>query len=165
MGVRSDAVSSLIALLAAGTTFPARLVAGGFTDPPAGRVYYPWLTAADISANRPFALIENSEYDWSYVAGGSSNVLWPTISLSLVLADNDRNTGDFKASALDFAGFVDGVITELAAASGGDGQLSIVAMREVQPPQFTKPTDQDTDVATYWSTRWLLRCASVTVGE
>lgn len=158
-----DAVTGLEALLTASTTFSTR--------PPANapsvetRIHYPWFSGGNVEEFRPFAIIEpGDQYVWEMIAGGESNELWPLVTLSLILADNDRFPGDLKASYRDFASWSGLVIADLAAASGASGNLSIVAMRRVGNPAFTSPKDAGSDVARYWSCRWLLRCGTVDVG-
>jgi hypothetical protein len=161
--IEQDAVASLEAMLAASPYFQSRV--GLIGAAARQKIFYPWF-AGEVEPARPFVIIElTADYAWRQISGGPSNDLWPSLALHLTFADNDRQPGDLKASTLDFVGWVDHVIGDLAAASGKSGNLSITSLRRVGTPSLTRPRDAGTDVAPYWSTKWSAALASVDTGQ
>ena len=149
--VEGAALEGLVRLVAASGRFQTRCNVENAEDAEA-RIYWPWVQE-DIELKRPCAIIEDSEFDYVAVAGGSENYLMPMGSLILTLTDNDRFDGQEKEGWRDFLKWQSQVIYDVAEKAGSDDHLDIVAIRRVQRA-IANPPQQSPAVKPYWWSKW-----------
>lgn len=117
------------------------------------RIWYPTVELEQVKAALPLAVIEpGGGWTWTQVAGGASNLLWPTRgNLILILAENDKAEGDLMASLTEFGNFVGQVIAELAELAGVDDRLATTAISEEIPPFLGDQADVGAE-GSWWRT-------------
>jgi hypothetical protein len=111
-----------------------------------------------VQAARPFACIWPADkLDFDQLSGGGNSLFGGVIDLVLILTDFDRQPGDREASGADFAGWIDEVISDLAALAGVDDRIAIRRMTFLQRPLRTATKDEPSAGA-YWQAALLLTC-------
>lgn len=149
--VEGAAIEGLVRLVAASSRFQARAELQS-AEAAEARIYWPWVQE-DIELKRPCAIVEDGEFDYDSVAGGSENYLMPMGSLILTLTDNDRFEGQEKDGWRDFLKWQSQVIYDIAEKAGSDDHLDIVAIRRVQR-SIANPPQQSPAVKPYWWSKW-----------
>jgi hypothetical protein len=119
----------------------------------ARRIWYPTVELERVTTALPLAVIEpGGGWTWTQVAGGASNLLWPTRgNLILILADVDRAEGDLMAGMSLFGNFVGQTIAEIAELAAVDDRLATTAISEEIPPFIADQADVGAE-GSWWRT-------------
>jgi len=111
-----------------------------------------------LQAARPFACVWPADkFDLTQVAGGGNSLFSGQMEVVLILSDIDRAPGDRSASAANFAGWLDRVLADVAAAAGIDDRVPIKHVSFLQRPLRTATKDEPSAGA-YWQAAFLLVC-------
>jgi len=96
-----------------------------------------------LQSARPFAVVWPADrQDFEMVAGGGQNWLEGHGDVVLILTDRDRHPGAREQSGTDFAGWVDEVLADIAAASGLSDRMTINRIQLLQRPLRTATKDE-----------------------
>ncbi len=160
-------LAKLVTLLAATPTFRVRC--GLAADDPQGstklidglggfqrRIFYPEVDWSSFDVF-PSAVIQfGPEWRAEWRSGGSSNYTHPKGTLRLILADEDRASGDMEQSCREFGIYVGQLMDDLRAQFGRSDELNADGIVQEWPPSLP-PDEVITGLGTwYWSCSYLI---------
>jgi hypothetical protein len=107
---------------------------------------------------RPFACVWPADrFDLVQISGGGQSLFSGQVELVLILTDIDRGSGDREVSGANFAGWLDLVLQDVAAAAGVDDRVPIKHVTFLQRPLRTATKDEPSSGA-FWQAAFLVTC-------
>ena len=100
----------------------------------------------------PIAVVDNEDGspDWSLLADGASNVLWPRGRLKLYLRAPDGAPGDMEESMTLFENLIGGLQEDIATIAGSGSYLNLHGITPNVAPQRTQPTEDNQRDRPWW---------------
>lgn len=147
-GPQAQAISKLIALVAASEVFQAR---AGIDDPAqlaSEKIHCPTLIATDeetlgpgFAAQYPFVVIEITDdaHGWELLAGGGMNYLYPRGRLQLMVYDLHREAENVTAGMLQFLLLAEDIVLAIVESAALDDHLAVQSVRQSQAPRLSDP--------------------------
>lgn len=156
-------LQKLVDLVAASTTFRARIHENAGDDEAREHIHWPHADRDLWELAQPLAVIESGGLDYSKLSGGALNWLKPMVKLMLTISDRDRYEDSTKDAQIDFENFIAAVLGNVIDSSGSNDKLSVVGVRQTIVACRTHPADVPAQPhgRAFWMAQFELSCAWV----